>query len=185
MIFQLIFKKRLEKQKLKEQKLYTEIRNLELEKSELEKKVQFEKERFERIKFLFKDKLTKNSRCLIEKTKKGSNVLSVICDDEFKVEVFDLDNSEHYKKRELVLWAQDKNKEFFIIDIQGGCSKGHGEIAVNHLIKFAKTKGKVQISGKLSIVDIKHKKRLIAFYTKMGFEIDYKLNGYGNVIKKL
>lgn len=185
MIFRLIFKKELEELKAQKAELYDTIKKLNIEKKELADKVQFEQNRFERIKFLLNNRVNKNSKCLIEKTKKGLNVLTAINENEYEIEIFNLDNTEHNLNRALVLWAESREKEYFIQNIQGGNGKGHGEIAMNHLIEIAKRESKEQISGIISSVDFDHKCRLIAFYEKMGFKVNISSDQGGTLIKKL
>ena len=143
------------------------------------------KKRFERIKFLLNNRVHNNAKCLIERTKKGFNILTAINDKEYEIEIFDLDNIEYNLNRTLVLWANNRDKEFFIKDIQGGNGNGHGEVAMKHLIEFAKKKSKEKITGEISSVDFEHKDRLTAFYEKMGFKVKYKSDGNGNVEQKL
>jgi hypothetical protein len=185
MLYELLFKKKIKKQELKKQELYAEIRKIKSEKIILKENLNFEKKRFERIKFLLNNRVHKNAKCLIEKTKKDFNVLTAINDKDYEIELFDLDNIEYNLNRTMVLWANNREKEFFIKDIQGGNGNGHGEVAMKHLIDFAKEQSKERIIGEISSVDFDHKDRLTAFYEKMGFKVNYKSDGNGNVEKKL
>lgn len=81
------------------------------------------------------------------------------------------------------MWAKILENNIFIQDIQGGNGKGHGEIAMKHLIAFAKKESKQKINGDLKPTDYPHKDRLIAFYTKMGFKVNYYSEKTGNIEK--
>lgn len=185
MFFRLIYKKKLEKLKSQKEELYHEIRKLKSEKIELKEIILFEQKRFKRIVFLLNNRVHKNTKCLIQTTNKGINVLTAINKNECEIEVFDIDNIEYNSNRKLVLWAQNRGDEYFIKDIQGGDGKGHGEIAMNHLIELAKKESMEKIIGEISSVDFGHIDRLRAFYKKMGFEVDIRPSRNGTIIRKL
>ena len=154
--------------------MYKKIRQLNSEKEDLLNKINFEKQRFDRIKFLLNTRVHTKSKCFIEETKKEYNILTAINETrtEFEIEIFDLDNIEYNSNRTLVLWAKKREYEIYIQDVQGGNGYGHGEIAMNHLFKHAKNNSIPRIVGNLSSDDYDHKERLLAYYTKLGFEIE-------------
>ena len=185
MIFKLLFSREIEKYEIEKNDLKTKIRNIKSEKDALTKNLDLEKKRLERIEFLLNHRVHTGAKCLIEKTKKGFYILTAIKDKEYEIEIFNIDKVEYNSNRALVLWAKTYEKHIFIQDIQGGNGNGHGEIAMNHLIEFAKRESKEKIIGKLSSVDFSHKERLIAFYEKMGFKVNYGKDGNGNIEKIL
>lgn len=187
MIFKLLFKKRIKENESKLQDLYTKLRNIKLENKKLRESLDFEKKRFERIKWLLNNRVENNAKCLIEQTKKGLNILTAenIDNENYQIEIFDIDNVDTISRRSLILYASNKEGEIFIDDIQGGSSNGHGEVAMKHLIEFAKKENKGKITGNLSYVDLDHKDRLIVFYEKMGFNVNYESDGNGTLEKKL
>lgn len=185
MIFRLLFSKQIRKYEIKINNLMTEIKKVNSEKSILLENLNFEKKHSKRIEYLLNHRDLKDARCLIEKTNKGFNVLTAIKDKEYEKKIFDIDNVEYNANNTLVLWAKTFDKHIFIQDIQSGNGNGHGEIAMNHLFVFAKKESKQKIIGNLSIVDFHNKDRLIAFYEKMGFKVNYFANGNGNIEKKI
>lgn len=173
-MFDIFFRKREKKHKLEKRELYTKIRELKNEKITLKKQIAFHIERYKRIQFLLNSRVAKKSKCFIEQTKKGINVLTAINYSEFEIEIFDLDNIHYNANRSLVLWATRRSDEIiFIKDIQGGNNKGHGELAVNHLIEYSKTLKVKRIEGMISQTDFLHLDRLKSFYKKMKFKADY------------
>lgn len=82
----------------------------------------------------------------------------------------------NYKTKILCSWDTTA-KTIHIDDIYSNSySEGFGTIAMNALFKNAKVLGIEIITGAMSPVDTndrEHKERLIKFYTKNGFEINY------------
>lgn len=154
-------------------------------KRKLEYELLFERKRYERIKYLLNHKSPFPAKLCIEKTKKGINVLTVFHKEKLEIQLFNLDDAVHNEKAWLVLFAKDNGDSFFVQDIRGGSSKGHGELAMNHLIEYAQNKNKVKIMGDLSPVDYDHKDRLIAFYKKLGFKVCYTDEKSGYIVKSL
>lgn len=185
MFLNFLFRKKIEEFKSNEIKLLQQIGKLNSEKNELENEIKNRDKRFERIKFLLNERVNRKSRCFIEQTKKGRNILTSINEQDYEIEVFDIDDVEINSNRELVLWATSREKEYFIKDIQGGNSLGHGEIAMNHLIDYSKKQNKEYITGQISSTDYDHKDRLISFYKKMGFEVNFLTEDSGILLKKL
>ncbi|AZJ36444.1 hypothetical protein D6T69_13300 [Tenacibaculum singaporense] len=185
MIFRLLFNKKVKEFEALKNKYLKKTYSLEKKKKALESDLKFERNRFKRISFLLNDRVHPNSKSFIEKTKKGVNILTAIKAGECEIEIFNIDNIEYNLNRELVLWAIKREGEYFIKDIQGGNSNGHGEVAMNHLFKIAKNNNINKITGELSSNDYDHKDRLIAFYSKMGFEVNYFSDNNGSIQKIL
>ena len=123
-----------------------------------------------RIEYLLSTKPICESKWCSQKTNKGVEVLSFIrhSGSSIEIEVFDL-IEDYMVGRKLVLWAVERDDGIFIQDIQGGKSKGHGEVAMKHLLKMAESTNRIY--GEISPVDYGHINRLSAFYKKMGFTV--------------
>lgn len=149
------------------QKLQTKI-------IELKKTLYRQESKFKRLQDLInKNVVVKNSeKLLIEKTKKDIDILTLLNFENKEIKIFNIECdhiSENYK---LVLWFSKTDDIIKIIDIQGGNSLGHGSIAINHLVDFAKRSNVNTIIGDISLVDEAHFDRLYCFYEKNGFIID-------------
>ncbi|WP_343310570.1 hypothetical protein AAHT65_17205 [Bacillus atrophaeus] len=71
-----------------------------------------------------------------------------------------------------ILTEVDEDKIYIVDIFSNEVSRGHGTLAVNTLKKIAE-EIELKISGWISPVDFDHHDRLIYFYKKNGFEVDY------------
>lgn len=185
MIFNILFKRKIDQFKNEEKRLWSKIQNEINEKNLIKKELELEQEKHKRIKYLLNNRIDKKSTVQIATTKKNVLVLLAIKEYPFQIEVFDLITLHYSFNRVLVLWGYKRDKSFFIQDIQGGQSLGHGELAIDYLIKHAKNKHYESITGELAECDVKdHKERLIHFYTKFGFILQFQ-NREGSIFKPL
>lgn len=72
-----------------------------------------------------------------------------------------------------ILTEVDEEKIYIVDIFSNEISRGHGTFAVNTLKKIAEEIELKKISGWISPVDFDHHDRLIYFYKKNGFEVDY------------
>lgn len=155
-------------------------KNLVLEKEQLSQHNQIE-----RIKYLINDRTTFSNNITIQKTSKNVPVLVAVNLINFEIEIFDLITENSRQNRAIVLWAQKNQNILHIQDIQGGRNLGHGSVAMKILIKYAVDNGIEKITGNLSQVDYDHKDRLIAFYEKFGFLVEYYDDKNGKIVKTI
>ncbi len=188
MFLDFLCKKKIKQIAKDKKKMHSQIKAMESNKKMRERAYKSELHSYEKFYDKLKsmlDNQSDNDKCFVEKTKKGLYVFTFINESKHEIRIFDFDSIANNEKGSLVLFFRDDGDSFFIQNIQGGKSQGHGELAVLHLIELAKKEGKEFINGQLSYIDIeKHKDRLDAFYTKMGFEIQYSVDGSSADIKR-
>ncbi len=183
------FKKERQKNESEKSALMRQLYQAREENKSLERRITFFKAKQKRIEYLLNQKVKKNTCCVLEQTAKGVEVMSVVGTFDYsgqvEIEIFDLIAPTHNTNRQLVLWARkEAGNLLYIQDIQGGVSKGHGEVAMHHLIEVAGKELIKKIHGKLSPVDFGHLDRLQAFYQKMNFEIIADENGRPTGVEK-
>lgn len=149
----------------------------------LEKEQLSQHNQIERIKYLINDRTTLSNNISIQETSKGLPILVAVNLINFEIEIFDLITENSRQNRTIVLWAQKNQNRLHIQDIQGGRNLGHGSVAMKVLIEYAEDNGIEKITGNLSQVDYDHKDRLIAFYEKFGFVVEYQDDKKGKIIK--
>lgn len=177
-----IFKKQYEEYKAEFDEFLVELKN---ENRKLNCKLDLELKRFQRIKYLINNNSVQANKIILEETTKGVEILTVITKRNRFIDIliYDIGEVKYDEKETLKLYAKDMDSAINIQDILGGCSKGHGECAVNHLIEYSKEINKKRITGWLSPVDFDHKDRLFAFYRKLGFDISIDEDGNSGSIE--
>lgn len=126
-----------------------------------------------------------SNRCLGRNTflLRTSKDREVLVSMDFKLqqlEVFDLENVDLYKNRELLIWWLKDMDEIYIKDIEGGQNKGHGSLGLSLLLDWCKENHIKRIYGFLVETDREHEDRLVHFYKKLGFEINFLKNSEGH-----
>lgn len=188
MIVNFLLKKRiLEFNELKKE-LYSEIREEKEKNRKLKRDLDVLIRKHKRINYLLNDRVyKKRSKIFIDKTKKGVEVLVVVNEEGIEIEIFDLETKYYAENRSMVLWANRNvidEEAFFIKDIQGGNSLGHGELILKYLFEIAKKNKILKIGGRVSSGDFDHIERLKYFYKKMGFVGNYDNMKGGDLIVK-
>ncbi|TPG66443.1 hypothetical protein [Hymenobacter nivis] len=181
-VFSFLFQKERRKNESEKATLRQQLYQAREENISLGQKIAALEAKQKRIEYLLSHRVKPNACCVVERTAKGVEVLSVVGafdgSGQVEIEIFDLVAPTCSANRQLVLWAKkEPNASLYIQDIQGGASKGHGELAVNYLLILAKKEAVETIHGAISSVDLGHFDRLQAFYKKMGFEIMAGANG--------
>lgn len=153
----------------------------------LKKEIKDNDEKIKRIQFLLNKKARDGSYSLLEYTEKGILSLTFIKKDisEINIEIFSIDDEYYSRNRAIFLWAKKVNLKESIMSlesIEGGRSKGHGNIAMKHFLNYCKEQEQdiKTIQGEIGTADYGHIDRLKSFYGKFGFEVtvnDEKKNG--------
>ena len=110
----------------------------------------------------------------IEKTKLDQLVLVYMMDLGDSIDIYVACPYSGHKMVQLFADLKANEKRMFIADIQcaeDDTSRGYGSVALNHLIRIAKTKRISRISGQISSTDWEHVDRLKYFYGKHGFRV--------------
>lgn len=179
----MIFNKKL---KEKNKKLSDKLCDINMENEDLKNQIDTFKNRLKRVEYLLKNRVNKNARCLLERTKKKVNILVAMTINEYEIEIFDIDDSHTCSsRRSMVFWGVKNEDDLFIKDIQGGKSKGHGEIGMKHLIDMAEKLSIKRITGQLYSVDDENKRRQFNFFKKFEFDITENVNGEFDISKDL
>ncbi|TDQ30376.1 hypothetical protein [Tenacibaculum caenipelagi] len=181
MICKMIFRKKIKKIVAKE---------LEKEKEGLNKKLDLERQRLGVVKYLLETRGTIGTRCVLEKTSIGNNVLVFVNESEYEVDVFNIDKSiTELSKIDsslwVKLWPKTRKKEVFVQDKCTGNDNGFLEIAMKHLFEFVDEVSKEKIAWKIKDIDnCVTKDELIALYESMGFAIKHFSDNRKTVDKK-
>ena len=181
MIFKMFFRKKIKNIVDKE---------VERERRELNKRLEIEQQRLGVVKYLLDAKSTSGTRCVIEKTGIGGNVLVFINESECEVNVFDIDKSaDELSKIESGLWAKlwlkTRKKEVFVQDKYEKDGNGFLEIAMKYLFEFVDEVSKEKIAWKIKDIEYcKTKEELLSLYESMGFVVKYFTDNRNNTEKK-
>ncbi|WP_428742548.1 hypothetical protein [Tenacibaculum sp.] len=181
MIFKMFFKKKIRRIVDKE---------LVREKEELDKRLKIEQQRLGIVKYLLDTKSSSGTKCVIEKTSIGGNVLVLVNENECEVNVFDIDKSAvELSNIESGLWAKlwpkTRKKEVFVQDKHKEEGNGFLEIAMKHLFEFVDETSKEKIAWKMKDIEYcKTKEELLSLYESMGFVIKYFSDNRNNTEKK-
>ena len=174
MIFKILFRKKIEEWRMQLKRADSRIAELHGQNLDLKSELITKNLRLKRLTYLLNDRIRNRKNLRIEKTAKGTDILTTLNWENNEIEIFDI-KCEHFADyRSLVLWYQKPDPHtIHIVGIEGGKGSGHGSVAMTHLLDFAKENGIKRITGNLTTSDIDdHKERLFRFYEKHGFSID-------------
>ncbi len=169
------------KNQIEKNEIWKEYREIKSELEGMKNMLDFEAKRFERLKQLMKGRVH-----TITTTKYDKHVYlrQEANERSFRCIIYDLDNTAIHEGWMLQLDVEERAEEFFIRDIQGGKSLGHGEIAMDLFFQHLEKRNIKRLSegldkakriwGKLSPVDKDRRDRQRSYYTKMGFDFDLK-----------